>query len=197
MELDFREWVMQEGWLSGWKGKLIPLFAAGVLGIQPAVIGGIKHIGHKPPPPIKVAPEEIGIKIPDSPTKGFAFSIKNYGHVSENDITIKSIRSGKGGMANLGLKGMLQSVDLKKHIANELNAQSQYGYSSLPPGTVVDDSRKQQIPNKVVTITLDDWPIFAGTPFDPIYITATLRLDLTKGEAWIAPAKTNEHLALL
>jgi hypothetical protein len=134
------------------------------------------------------------IRIPDCPSKGFAFSLKNYGHVSEKDIDIKKIRSGSG-LSNIGLKGMLQSVDLKKHIVRELNGQSQYTYSSLPPGTVVDHSKKQQIPNKVVVIVLEDWPIYAGTPFDPIYITGTIRLDLTKGEAWIAPAKMQEHLA--
>lgn len=153
----------------------ISLFTAVILGIQPTT----------------------SIRIPDCPTKGFAFSIKNYGHVSESDINITHIRSGQGGWCDIALKAALKAVDIKKQIANTLNGQSQYNFSSLPPGTVVDESKKQQIPNKVVTIILDDWPIYAGTPFDPIYISGTVRLDLSKGEAWIAPAKMQEHLALL
>lgn len=182
MELHFKEWTIEEGWFGK---KLIPLFAAGALGIY-----SMPHLQQPTTAqPIQIAPEEIGIRIPDSPQKGFAFSIKHFAPVSENDINITNIRSGKGGLANVGLQTILKTVNVKKEIAKNLNGQSEYGYSSLPPGTAVDNSRKQQIPNKIVTIVLEDWPIFAGTPFDPVHVSGTVRLDLRQGEAWVAPSK--------
>jgi hypothetical protein len=184
MDLDFKRWTIEEG-LFSWR-KTIPLFAAGAIGL--GAMG--QHVSTAPKQvSISVAPQELGIRIPDSPQKGFAFSIKDYGPVDEKDINITSIRSGKGGLADLGLKAALSTFDVKKEIAKQLNSQSSFGYSSLPPGATVDYSRREEIPNKIITIIIEDWPIYAGTPFDPIHITGTVKLDLRHGQAWIAPSK--------
>lgn len=193
--MEFKAWAIEEGifdWGKNLGRRYIPMFAVGA-GVG---LGSLNLYSQKPAQTpvafqnkIEVAPEALGISIPDSPDKGFSFFIKGYGPVSESDINIVKVRSGKGFIANTGLQAILQGANPKKQIADMLNKQSHFGYASLPEGTDVDMSRKQVIPAAIIKVQLEDWPVITGSPFDPVYITGSVTLDLRKGEAWIAPSK--------
>lgn len=189
--MEFRAWAIEEG-IFDWGRKLryIPMFAVGA-GVG---LGSLNLHSQKPAETpvafqnkIIVTPQEFGI--PDSLDKGFSFFIKNYGHVSETDINIVKVRSGKGFIANASLQAILQGSNPKKQIAEMLNAQTHFGYASLPEGTDVDMSKMQKLPAAIIKVNLEDWPVITGSPFDPVYITGSVTLDLRKGEAWIAPSK--------
>lgn len=184
--MEFKEWLeLQEGW-----GKRIPLFA---LGTAIALGAGSQFLPQPQAAPSKiiVQPDELGIQIPDSPTKGFAFHISDYKPLNINDIEISNIRG--SGLGNIPVQAAIKGIGIdgiKKQAIETLNAQSDFGFQSLETSTNPDMSKAIGFSGKKIVVKLEDWPVRTGVPGLPtVYITGKAKLDLTNGKGWVAPAK--------
>lgn len=187
-DLDFKDWLYDEGFFSG-LGKKIPMLAlSGALALG---VGAERyfHSPAAPLPKIKVDSSRLAVRIPKG---GFEFRIQGYGKVESGQIRINRIRT--RGLSDYALQISIKSLGgtemIQNKIAEKLNAQSDrgYGHKSVPPGKEVDRDNEQKLGGQKVTVVLEDAPIYAGTPFDPIFVTGSIDLDLGEG-SWIAPAK--------
>ena len=191
-ELEFKDWLYDEGFLRDLakkaSGKITMLALGGALALG---IGADRYFKTPaaPMPQVQIDPSRTAIRIPKG---GFEFRIQGYGKVESGQIRINRIRT--RGLSDYALQASLASLGgtemIQNKIAEKLNAQSDrgYGHKSVPPGKEVDRDNEQKLGGQKVTVVLEDAPIYAGTPFDPIFVTGSIDLDLGEG-SWIAPAK--------
>lgn len=189
MELEFREWVIEEGFFNKVFKGAIPMMALG--GILTLSLGN-KNVTmpQQEKPIIQVLPDEIGVRIPESEQRGFEFFLKDF---KVEDVKIISLRSNSTKFgANASLQVLLAPFDINKRVKETLEKEAEYGFKSLPTGTETDFDKKQELPKKIIRVILEDFPVMTGSPYDPILIKGSVRLNLTAGEAWIAPSKKSE-----